>query len=75
MLWKSRAPSWACLEFHTRSLNLLMTILCHIVEEKLIHRHFNEMDVEKEIRHSLLDFEKVKKEEASFTKINGSLKN
>lgn len=52
-----------------------MTILCHIVEEKLIHRHFNEMDVEKEIRHSLLDFEKVKKEEASFTKINGSLKN
>lgn len=59
---------------HSRSLNLL-TILCHIVEEKLIHLHFNEIDPAKEIRHALFDFEKVKKEEASFTNLNGSLKN
>lgn len=60
---------------HGRSLNLL-TILCRIVDGKLmILHHFNEIDLAVEMRHALLEVEKVRKKEASFTKINGSSKN
>lgn len=55
----------------------LLTILCNIAEGKLLLLlllHFSEIDSGKEMGHALLEIEKVKKEEAFFTEINGSLK-